>query len=268
MRTAVVGTQAELNAEITALNAVTTPGQYTIKFANGIGETANDQQIELHAGVDLTIDGADDTLNGGGAYRGLYVYAGDVTIENLTIANAAAIGGAGSDGPYNVGGASGGGGGAGNGQLGINSQGGGGGGGGAGLGGGLFVAAAGDATLENVSFSGNSALGGAGGQWNWDRVLTNGPGGGGAGGFGGGGAGGEGGQNGGEIAGGDGFSGFAGCPRRLRWRRRRRRRRRRGQHNGPVRVGRHRRPRRRRGRQPIRRRLGRGGQAGKSHGGD
>ena len=64
-------------------------------------------------GVSLVIDGGGGTLDGAGHYRGLLVFGGDVTIENLTIADAAAIGGAG----------------------GLH-----GGGGGAGLGGGLFVA--------------------------------------------------------------------------------------------------------------------------------
>ncbi len=74
--------------------------------------------------MSLTIDGNGATLDGGavngvGGHRGLFVYSGNVTIENLTLSNMNAIGGAGVSG----------------------------GGGGAGLGGGLFVAnnASGDA---------------------------------------------------------------------------------------------------------------------------
>ena len=63
-------------------------------------------------------------------------FGGNVTIENLTIASATAIGGAGGAG---------------------------GGGGGAGLGGGLFVGQGGAVTLDNVGFANNGAIGGAGG---------------------------------------------------------------------------------------------------------
>jgi hypothetical protein len=77
-----------------------------------------------------------------GVYRGLFVYSGTTTIENLKIEHAVAQGGAGGVGYA-------------------------GGGGGAGLGGGLFVAnnSAGDAapanvTLDNVVFAGAFALSG------------------------------------------------------------------------------------------------------------
>ena len=92
----------------------------------------------------LTVDGGNSVIDGDGKYRGFFVYSGAVTIEDLTIQNAAAIGGVGGSG---------------------------GGGGGAGLGGGLYVAdntadgaaSPGDVTLENVTFSHDSAIGGAGG---------------------------------------------------------------------------------------------------------
>ena len=38
------------------------------------------------------------TLDGGGSQRGLFVYAGNVTLENLTIQNMSAVGGAGGGG--------------------------------------------------------------------------------------------------------------------------------------------------------------------------
>ncbi len=98
--------------------------------------------VNLASGVNLTIDGGGNTLSGAGAYRGLFVYNGNVTIQNLTIANAKAQGGTGGYG---------------------------GGGGGAGLGGGLFIGgtnpgtAGGNVTLTNVTFTGDSAVGGGGG---------------------------------------------------------------------------------------------------------
>jgi autotransporter-associated beta strand protein len=98
------------------------------------------EAINLQSGSSLTINGLDngvaDTIDGGGTERGLFVYGGTVSIENLTIANAKALGGAGASG----------------------------GGGGAGLGGGLFVAAGASVTLDDVNFSGNRATGGAGGS--------------------------------------------------------------------------------------------------------
>ena len=83
----------------------------------------------------LTIDGAGNTMNGGGTYSGFLVYGGTVGIQNLTIQDTAAIGGTGGSGAIP-------------------------GGGGAGLGGGLFVATGADVTLSNVSFAGDSAIGG------------------------------------------------------------------------------------------------------------
>jgi len=90
------------------------PASTTSTSTASIGESADLSAINnANTLVSLVIDGNGGTLDGGSHYQGFFVYAGDVTIENLTIANAAAIGGAGgADG----------------------------GGGGAGLGGGLFVA--------------------------------------------------------------------------------------------------------------------------------
>src|SRR5712675_1859152 len=98
-----------------------------------IALTAALEAINLHSGA--TLDGLNST-------RGLFVYSGTVTIKNLTIANAKAVGGAGGDN---------------------------GGGGGAGLGGGLFIAndtannaTPANVTLDNVNFSGDAAVGGNG----------------------------------------------------------------------------------------------------------
>ena len=86
----------------------------------------------------MTLDGAGGTLAAAGL-NGLFAYEGDVTIQNLTVAGARAVGGAGGKGLI-------------------------GGGGGAGLGGGLFVASGANVTLSDVLFSGDSATGGAGGN--------------------------------------------------------------------------------------------------------
>ena len=107
-----------------------------------LGRTESVQPRHQRSGSSLTIAGTTgiggarvQTINGSNAHRGFFVYAGNVTLENLTIENAVAQGGAGSAG----------------------------GGGGAGFGGGLFVASAGAVTLDDVSFSNDAAQGGAGG---------------------------------------------------------------------------------------------------------
>ena len=151
-----VSDEAELNQAIATVDAASS-GSYVIQFAADITEgtdsgtkiTYGSQTLDapadlyalnLSSGVTLTIEGGGYKLDGDGKYRGLLVYAGNVMVQNLTIADAAAIGGAG-------GGASAGGGG-----------------GGAGLGGGLFVASAGTVTVADVSFVSDSATGGAGGS--------------------------------------------------------------------------------------------------------
>src|SRR6185437_6348626 len=142
-------------------NPVTTEAELNAALVEAAGETANSltfeidlgadlvlsqalEAINLKAGVTLDINGYGHTLDGGGSQRGLFVYSGDVTVENLALANMMARGGNG--GAYA-------------------------GGGGAGLGGALFVAGSGDpgqavtpnVTLDNVSFANDSAIGGNGG---------------------------------------------------------------------------------------------------------
>ncbi|MBR0778071.1 VCBS domain-containing protein [Bradyrhizobium diazoefficiens] len=139
----VVHNAAELN---TALLAVSVGGaasaantNYSIEFANDISVTSlgsNLTAINLASGSSLAIHGAGHALDGGNAYRGLFVYGGNVTIDNLAINHMVAQGGAGG------------------------KQGGG---GGAGLGGGLFIASGATVAISNVSFSADKAIGGAGG---------------------------------------------------------------------------------------------------------
>ena len=106
-----VSTEAELNQAIAAIEGITA-GSYTIRFTGDITEGTDSgapiyygsqtldapsdlYAINLASGVTLTIDGAGYTLDGDGTYRGLLVYAGHVTVQDLTIADAAAIGGVG-----------------------------------------------------------------------------------------------------------------------------------------------------------------------------
>src|SRR5271168_2528050 len=123
-----VTNEAQLNAAIQAFDAGST--SLTIDLTGTITETTDLYAINnVTPGVTLVIDGQGGTLDGARQYRGLLVYAGNVTIENLTIADAAAVGGVG----------------------------------GAGLGGALFVASAGTVALSGVAFSHDSGTGGAGG---------------------------------------------------------------------------------------------------------
>jgi hypothetical protein len=102
--TITVGNEADLNQAIATVDAAVS-GSYTIAFAGTIfegtdtGAAINGGTVDLTAppdlyalnlapGVSVTIKGAGYTLDGANAYRGLFVYAGAVTIEDLTIADA------------------------------------------------------------------------------------------------------------------------------------------------------------------------------------
>jgi hypothetical protein len=146
--TYVVGSEGELNAAITAIDVggsnASTDTAYTIDITATISLGAALEAINLANGSTLTIAGTNgssaaqtQTIDGNSAQRGLFVYNGTVTLENLAITHAVAHGGDG----------------------GLAAAGGG---GGAGLGGGLFVASGGEVTLDNVSFTGDKAIGGDG----------------------------------------------------------------------------------------------------------
>ncbi len=145
-----VGSYGDLASAITDADQATDgPGTYVITFTQAIVLGADMPALNLATGVIVTIDGVGYALNGDTAYRGLFVYAGTLTVQNLAIEDTLAEGGncaCGGDHASS------------------------GGGGGAGLGGGLFVAddtangtAPGNATLDNVSLAGDAAEGGAGG---------------------------------------------------------------------------------------------------------
>ena len=140
----VVTSEGELNKDLLAIAGSTTATKIVIGASFGIITPL--EAINLGAGGSLTIDGGGFTLNGRPinqlpSQRGLLVYAGNVTIENLALNNMTAFGG--------------------NGGNASNP-----GGGGAGLGGGLLIASGGNVTIDNVSFSGDAAAGGNGGNYN------------------------------------------------------------------------------------------------------
>jgi len=141
--TFLVASEADLNA---ALASIDVSGKwaapnvaYTITLTASFSLSTDLNAINLGSGDTLTIDGAGNTIDGAGKYRGFFDYAGSLTLQNLTIKNAAATGGTGGAGATP-------------------------GGGGAGLGGGLFVASSGAATLSNVTFINDQAVGGAAGS--------------------------------------------------------------------------------------------------------
>jgi autotransporter-associated beta strand protein len=140
-----VSSEAGLNAAIQAIDntgsASARFASYTIDLTNDVTLTTDPLAINLATGGSLTLNGHGHALDGGGVGRGLFVFAGSVTIGDLTIQNAVAAGGAGGGG-FGPGG------------------------GGAGLGGGLFVASAGTVTLNNVGFAHDAAIGGMGGAFN------------------------------------------------------------------------------------------------------
>ncbi|WP_306577633.1 VCBS domain-containing protein [Bradyrhizobium sp. SRS-191] len=134
---------AELNAALVAVSqggsAAAANSNYSIELAADISIASlgtNLSAINLASGSSLVIHGAGHALDGGGAYRGLFVFGGNVALDNLDINNTVAQGGAGGN-P--------------------------GGGGGAGLGGGLFVGTGATASVSNVNFTGDRAIGGNGG---------------------------------------------------------------------------------------------------------
>ena len=81
-------------------------GNYVIDITGPIDLTSPLLAISLLGGSTLTIEGTNSggcapqvqTIDGANTYSGLFVYSGNVTIDDLTIQNAKAIGGAGGTG--------------------------------------------------------------------------------------------------------------------------------------------------------------------------
>ncbi|WP_213737477.1 autotransporter-associated beta strand repeat-containing protein [Bradyrhizobium sp. dw_411] len=127
---------------INAINAMSVGGSqssaplFQINFTQTITLNSNLPALDLANGSSLVINGNGFDLDGANQYRGLFVFAGSVAIDNLNIEHTLAQGGTGGTG---------------------------GGGGGAGLGGGLFVGSAAAVSISNVNFIGDRAIGGNGG---------------------------------------------------------------------------------------------------------
>jgi uncharacterized protein with beta-barrel porin domain len=104
---------------------------YTLSLTGNVTMSQQVQAITTNATINVAGNGY--TIDGGNAYRPFFIESGNVTLQNLTIANALAHGGNG------------------------------GGGGGLGAGAAVFVDTSGHLTIQNVNFTNNAAIGGNGG---------------------------------------------------------------------------------------------------------
>jgi hypothetical protein len=101
MTVILVGTELELNQAIATVDAATS-GSFTIQLTTDITQgtdtggtvTFGSQTLSappdlyalnLATGVTVTIDGAGHARDGANTYRGPFVYAGTVAIQDLTI---------------------------------------------------------------------------------------------------------------------------------------------------------------------------------------
>ncbi|AMV19101.1 autotransporter outer membrane beta-barrel domain-containing protein [Planctomyces sp. SH-PL14] len=128
-----VSSSAEFAQAIVDINADPT-ADHRIILSQDFALAGQPGPITLTGGS-LTVVGNGHAIDGNGQYRAFFVESGSVALENLSIANGRAQGGAGGDGA----------------------------GGGLGAGGAVFVDAGGSLRLKNVSFAGNAAVGGSGG---------------------------------------------------------------------------------------------------------
>ena len=141
----------------------------TIQCNMGLGTITLTSSLPA-IGVSLTIDGAGIIIDGmSQTFQAFSVAVGSVSISNVTIQNCASIGGNGGASGWDS----------------STGSGGGGGGGAPGGGGGLYVHKQAIVSLTNVTFTGNQAVGGKGGDFQGEGGGVVGAGGGG-GGFGGG----------------------------------------------------------------------------------
>jgi autotransporter-associated beta strand protein len=123
-----VSTEAQLNA---AIETARTTANTEIVLKNTITLSADLSALQGTGTVIRSDTGQNYTIDGNNQFRGLFVYSGDSTIQNLTIANTVAQGGNSSAG-----------------------------GGGMGAGGALFIKDGATATVSGVNFANNAARGG------------------------------------------------------------------------------------------------------------
>ncbi len=94
-----VSSESSWNAALSSIDVGGTlaapNASYTIDLTAGFTETADPLAVNLDPGSSLTVAGAGNTIEGAG-YRGLFVYAGTLTLANLTLDGMAAVGGAGA----------------------------------------------------------------------------------------------------------------------------------------------------------------------------
>ena len=140
------GSASSLALDIEQINSggadAGTNQSYTITLTADIALNAGLPAINLQSGSSLTIVGQGYSINGGSAYNGLFLHAGSLVLQDITIENMLARGGAGQSETGDAGA----------------------GGGGAGLGGGLFIQGGASATLSDATFLNDAVIGGAGGN--------------------------------------------------------------------------------------------------------
>ena len=89
-----VATASDLVNALTTID--TTPGTYTINMTADITLTSGTTLPAITGSANnVTINGANHTVDGGSVQRGFFVYQGTVAINDLTIQNTVAKGGAG-----------------------------------------------------------------------------------------------------------------------------------------------------------------------------
>ncbi|MGJ5199123.1 autotransporter domain-containing protein [Bradyrhizobium sp. HKCCYLRH1030] len=151
-----VANQTDWNTAVAAVAAAGANSTVTINITSGFTLSSSLAQLQAaNSNVTVNITGNGQTINGASSFQGIVVNGANaptVNISSLAITNTAAIGGNGQ-----------------NGQNGYYSGGlaygsGGGGGGGLGAGGGLLVGSGANVTIAAVTFTSNSATGGAGGN--------------------------------------------------------------------------------------------------------
>jgi hypothetical protein len=151
-----VANQTDWNTAVAAVAAAGASSTVSINITGGFTLSSSLAQLQAsNANVTVNITGNSQTINGASSFQGIVVSGANaptVSISSLSISNTVALGGNGQ-----------------NGQNGYYSGGlsygsGGGGGGGLGAGGGLLVGSGANVTLAAVTFTGNTATGGAGGN--------------------------------------------------------------------------------------------------------